>query len=103
MNVNLTFVEKENNLVETLQKVLVVITEILKRKSHKNTVNAGLKVIFFFRFVSHWAANVQIIILQGHLISSDVSFEQKYKRYSSTLNIQLCVQFKSLEDLCSRF
>ena len=47
MSVNLTFVEKENNLVETLQKVLVVITEILKRKSHKNTVNAGRKVIFF--------------------------------------------------------
>ena len=39
MRENLTFVEKENNLVETLQEVLVVITEILKRKSHKNTVN----------------------------------------------------------------
>ena len=40
MRENLTFVEKKNNLVETLQEVLVVITEILKRKSHKNTVAA---------------------------------------------------------------
>ena len=99
MSVNLTFVEKENNLVETLQKVLVVITEILKRKSHKNTVNATFQLLSLMRVgkLNFWAANVQIIILQGHLISSDVSFEQKYKRYSSTLNIQLCVQFKSLE------
>ena len=49
MRENLTFVEKENNLVETLQEVLVVITEILERKSHKNTVDATFQLLSLTR------------------------------------------------------
>ena len=49
MRENLTFVEKKNNLVETLQEVLVVITEILERKSHKNTVDATFQLLSLTR------------------------------------------------------